>query len=164
VKIASHGKGGARMFFEPIESEVVAASLADLLAALGPDGLAADDPVYRRLYPAGYRDDPQAVESFRDLTEETLRTERQDRAEQCAADLAGARPHRRRSTVTVDAEGGRRWMQVLNDLRLALGTRLGIEEDDDYIDVDPDDPQARSYAIYTFLTGMQDALVRAVME
>jgi hypothetical protein len=49
---------------------------------------------------------------------------------------------------------------VLNDLRLALGTRLGITEDDDHVVERPDDPRV----VYYWLTGIQDAVVQALMR
>jgi hypothetical protein len=52
---------------------------------------------------------------------------------------------------------------VLNDLRLALGTRLGITEDDDP-DLDPVDPAAQSRVIYYWLTALQDSVVQGLMS
>jgi hypothetical protein len=68
----------------------------------------------------------------------------------------------RRTEVTLDADGAERWMRVLNDLRLTLGTQLNISEDDDY-ELDERDPQVQLRARYVWLTALQDALVRTVM-
>ena len=64
--------------------------------------------------------------------------------------------------VSVDGADGIRWLQVLNDVRLALGTRLGITEDEP--DVDPGAPEAEPRQLYYWLTALQDALVRAMMR
>ncbi|MCA1008811.1 DUF2017 domain-containing protein [Rhodococcus hoagii] len=72
---------------------------------------------------------------------------------------------------TVPAEGGKvvltpeqadAWLAGLNDVRLALGTNLGID-DDTPDEVDPDDPRAPHYDVYHWLTWMQDSLVQALI-
>jgi hypothetical protein len=64
--------------------------------------------------------------------------------------------------VILDGDGAERWMRVLNDLRLTLGTQLNISEDDDY-ELDEQDPQVHLRARYLWLTALQDALVTTVM-
>ena len=49
-------------------------------------------------------------------------------------------------------------MQSLNALRLVLGTRLDVGEDDDP-HVDPDDPDAPAWALYYFLSALVAELV-----
>jgi hypothetical protein len=151
-------RGAVRLQVEPVEGVLLVSLFDDLASALEEDVLAADDPVRRRLFPAGYRDDDQASAEFRSLTEASLRSERSERARECARELGGGV-----ADVDLDADGGQRWIQALNDLRLALGTRLEIGEDDDG-DIDPDDPEAQQRAIYYWLTGMQDSLVHALMR
>jgi hypothetical protein len=156
----SRGDGGIRVRLGAPEADTLASLVTDLVSALQPDGLAADDPVYRRLYPDGYQDNPEAADAFRSLTEQSLRDERLGRAEQCLAELAAGGSGRGKLDVTLDRSAAERWLQVLNDMRLAIGTRIGITEDDDF-DFRPDDPDAMPHAIYAYLTGVQDALVRA---
>jgi hypothetical protein len=160
VRITPHD-GGARVRFDAAEAAALSDLFAELITSLQPDGLAADDPVRVRLFPDGYRDDDEAAATFRDLTESTLRAERLHRAEQCGTELAAASAHRGRLELVLDADATQRWTQVLNDLRLALGTRLDISED--MPDVAADDPDAMQYAVYVFLTGIQDLLVHALM-
>src|SRR5690606_41096726 len=47
----------------------------------------------------------------------------------------------------VDEETLSSWMWALNDLRLVLGTRLDVSEDDDPMDIDPDDPLDRKSVV-----------------
>ncbi|MBM4605350.1 DUF2017 family protein [Rhodococcus hoagii] len=72
---------------------------------------------------------------------------------------------------TVPAEGGKvvltpeqadAWLAGLNDVRLALGTNLGIDSDTPD-EVDPEDPRAPHYDVYHWLTWMQDSLVQALI-
>ena len=156
----SRGDGGIRVRLGAPEADTLASLVADLVSALHPDGLDTSDPVYRRLYPDGYQDNPEAADAFRSLTEQSLREERLGRAEQCLAELAAAGSGRGKLDVTLDQAAAERWLRVLNDMRLAIGTRIGITEDDDF-DFRPDGPDAMPRAIYAYLTGAQDALVRA---
>jgi hypothetical protein len=150
------GRGSRlRLRLEPVEVELLAMLFEELDAVL--DG-AADDEVLRRLNPAGYRDDPEADADYRALTETSLRSERTDRMAACRADLAAGSGEIDLS----DPDVARRWIQVVNDLRLALGTRLGITEDDD-ADLDPAAPDAAAREVYHWLTAVQDSVVRSLM-
>lgn len=53
------------------------------------------------------------------------------------------------------------WLGVLNDLRLVLGTRLEITEDEP--DLDPAHPDAAAYAVYYWLTYLQGELVEQLL-
>ena len=52
------------------------------------------------------------------------------------------------------------WLTALNDLRLVLGTRLDVSEDD--LDVDPDDPEAPAHAVYHYLGMLLSEVVDAL--
>src|SRR4051812_11172775 len=152
---------GVVLRFERAEGELLVRLFGDTAEAMQPGALSAHDPVQQRLFPAAYREDPEAERNFRELTESALRHERIERAEQCTADVAAARPRRRGLEVALDAEAAQRWIRALNDVRLALGTRLEISEDDDH-NVDPADPEAGSRIAYLWLTAVQDGLVQAL--
>ncbi len=136
------------------------------LEALGLDplGLTEDaglpeDPALARLLPDAYRDDPDASSEFRRYTEKDLR----------AGKVAAAK------TVldTLPAGGGRIslseteaqvWLRALNDIRLALGVRLGVTEDvaAEMAWMSSDDPRFGVLAVYDWLSGTQESLVRAL--
>jgi hypothetical protein len=155
VKV-SRRHGRLRLRLEAAEVTLMSMLLDELDAVLEAEA-DPDDAVLQRLYPAAYRDDPDAETEFRSLTDTSLRTGRAERIAACRADLAGS------SDIELsDAEAGRRWIQVLNDVRLVLGTRLGITEDDDP-DLDPTDPAAQPWVIYYWLTAVQDSVVQGLM-
>jgi Domain of unknown function (DUF2017) len=52
---------------------------------------------------------------------------------------------------------------ALNDARLALGTRLGVTEDPEYESIADSDPDAGAYAVYGWLTWVQDDLVQVLL-
>ncbi|WP_043806675.1 oxidative stress transcriptional regulator AosR [Rhodococcus triatomae] len=72
---------------------------------------------------------------------------------------------------TVPVEGGKivltpeqaeQWLYGLNDIRLALGTTIGIDADTPD-ELDPDDPRAPHLDVYHWLTWMQDSLVQVLL-
>lgn len=152
----SRRHGRLRLRLEAEEQTLLSMLLDELDAVLEGDA-GADDAVLQRLHPAAYRDDPEAETEFRSLTESSLRTGRSERIAACRADLAVGT-----DIDLSDADAARRWIQVLNDVRLALGTRLGISEDDEP-DLDPTDPAAQPWVIYYWLTAVQDAVVQGLM-
>jgi uncharacterized protein DUF2017 len=154
VKVSTrHGR--LRLRLEPIEVDLLLSLLDQLEAVI--DAEAENDPVRARLFPSAYRDDPDAAAEYRSLTEETLTADRVDRIGSTRAELAQGGD----IDLTVH-EVSRRWIQVLNDLRLALGTRLGVTEDD-RPDFDPEGPDGQIRAIYHWLTAVQDSVVSALL-
>jgi Domain of unknown function (DUF2017) len=149
-------RGTIRIQLEDVESQLLDGLLDDLDNALTT--LPADDPVRQRLFPSGYRDDPRAEAEFRSLTESSLRESKSERVGVCRAQLPT-----RGGTVELDEEAAERWLTVLNDVRLGIGTRLDVREDDDPV-VDATDPQAQSRVIYHWLTALQDSIVHAAMR
>jgi hypothetical protein len=157
----THERGSVRVRLDAGEGDTLAALITDLTEALGPGVLAVDDPVAQRLFPAAY-DDADDAAGFRELTEDSLRDERIERAGQCLAELAASTPGRRHSELHLDRDAVERWIKVLNDLRLALGTRIGVSEDDQIGAGDL--RQAAGWAIYDYLTGVQDTFIRTLLD
>ena len=155
----SRRAGSVRLRLDAVEATVLGALLVDLADVMEADALEPDDEVRQRLFPSAYPADADAADEFKGMTENSLRIDRAQRARDCAAQLAesGADLH-------LDDESGDRWIRVLNDLRLTLGTRLGVTEDDMDRDTDDDDPDAQQWAVYHWLTGLQDLMVRALMR
>jgi Domain of unknown function (DUF2017) len=153
VKVRSR-RGLIRIDLDYAESDVLASYLDDLVTAL--DELPADDPVRRRMFPDGYRDDPDAAQEFRQLTEGSLRDTKIERIAQCRGELPEGG-----GQIELDAEGSERWLTVINDLRLQLGVRLDVTEDDDGV-IDPDAADAEDRVVYYWLTALQDSLVQVV--
>ena len=149
-------RGRVRINLEAVEAGLLATLFDDLSGAL--EVLPDDDPVRQRLFPSAYPEDEDAASEFRELTEDSLRAARVERIEQCRAELP---PAEGEGNVELDEEAAQRWLTVLNDLRLAIGTRLNVSEDDEP-GIDPADPDAQTRAIYHWLTALQDSLVHAV--
>jgi hypothetical protein len=149
-------RGRLLLRLDSAEIELLSLLLDELEAVL--DGATdPDDDVLNRLYPSAYRDDDEADVEYRSLTESTLRAERHERIEACRADL-----HAAGDVELTDADDARRWIQVINDLRLALGTRIGIQDDDQ--DADLTESAAPPRVIYYWLTDLQDSVVHELMR
>ncbi len=114
--------------------------------------LDADDPRVRRLYPAAYADDAEKEDEYRRLTHEELRSARLANVDAVEASV---------DATTLSEEQLTAWMQAINSLRLVLGTLLDITDDDQELGFDPDDPEARTQALYGYLGGLLDEIVDA---
>jgi hypothetical protein len=152
----AHNDRGPVLHLEPEEAQLLSLLFDELTALLGDDSSSNAD-VLHRLSPAAYRDDPDAEAEYRGLTAGSLRDERDGRIAACRDELASSD-----DVELADPDSARRWLQVLNDLRLALGTRLGVTQDAEP-DIDPDDPAAQPWIVYSWLTAVQDAVVHAVL-
>lgn len=147
-----------------------------------------EDPVLRRLFPDGYSD-PRFASDFRRFTEHGLRRLKTENARTVLAALDEAQPRSRdRRRVQLDADAALVWLRVFTDLRLALGTRLGITEDDtawvesgdeapppqaeaaaqrggnEPVDQDTRDQQRYVRDVYDWLSALQETLVGALQE
>lgn len=162
----SRRRGRIRLQLEPVEAGLLRNMFGELSDALDADAVMSDDPVWQRLHPAGYRDDDAAAAEFRRLTEAALDTERVARLAQCMDDLE--RCSVEGGLLELDGDGGERWLKALNDLRLALGTRLGVTEEDTLEPprgrTDQAENDGPGHEVYVWLTAVQDSLVHAVMR
>jgi hypothetical protein len=140
-----------------------------LLDFTGPT-TAPEDPVLARLFPAAYREDDDAAGEFRRYTETDLRSGKAANAGLVIDVLeeAGLPSELADDGLFIDVELDEAqavsWLKAFTDMRLALATRLGVEDDDeDYWDSLPDDdPRTHVHDIYDWLGFLQETLVRAL--
>ena len=118
-----------------------------------------DDPVLARLLPDAYRDDPDAAGEFRRFTESSLRSGKVE----CAKVLLDTLPESG-GKVRLTSQEAEAWLRSLNDVRLALGVRLGVTDDNDGLDedVELDDPRFAYVQVYQWLAYIQGSLVAAL--
>ncbi|GGQ50420.1 DUF2017 domain-containing protein [Streptomyces asoensis] len=153
--------------------------LAELFAE-GPSEPPAD-PVLRRLFPDAYTDpegtpgpqqaDEQKAHSaeFRRFTENDLRAGKRENAlavvrslDALAAEAAGEGG----AVLKLAPQESQQWLRALNDLRLAIGSRLEItdEDDTDLLYRLPDtDPRKPMVMAYLWLGGLQETLVTTLL-
>ncbi|SMF08191.1 DUF2017 domain-containing protein [Streptomyces sp. Amel2xC10] len=155
----------------------------DPLAELFADGPTEPpaDPVLRRLFPDAYTDpegtpgpkeaDEQQEHSaeFRRYTENDLRAGKRENAlavvrslDALALDASGDGG----AVLELTPQDSRQWLGALNDLRLAIGARLDIGDEDDtdvLYRLPDDDPRKPMVMAYLWLGGLQETLVTTLM-
>jgi len=146
---------------ELVAADMPTAGTDDLAALVGISDSAEepDDPVLARLLPDGYRDDPDAAREFRRFTESSLRSAKVESAQMLLETLpAGG------GRIRLRADQAEAWLRSLNDVRLAMGVRLGVTEDFHELiqDIGPDDARYGYAHIYDWLSILQASLVEAL--
>jgi len=123
------------------------------------------DPALDRIFPTANRQDEQVAAEFRRLTEEGLRARKSANLTTAIAALAELEDQK----VSLDHEQALALVVALNDVRLVLGERLGLEDDDDFALLEEqasalgeDDPTVYALAVYDFLTWLQETLTQAL--
>jgi hypothetical protein len=157
--------GAVVLTFLPAEVQVLQWVFDDLGRMLS--GESTYDAVTKRLFPRAYLD-PTAEESeaqwqemVHDELVETRLTAMAD-VVQSLDDAVRLRGRDEAREIVLDAERAERWLTVLNDARLAVGTALGISPEWDFAELDPEDPNFERHAVYAWMTELQSALVEAV--
>ncbi|CAL9305229.1 DUF2017 domain-containing protein [Streptomyces sp. SudanB66_2053] len=153
----------------------------DPLAELFADGPSEppSDPVLRRLFPDAYVDPegagrPEEAEEqrahsaeFRRYTENDLRAGKRDNALAVIRSLDGLRAAGEGGAVLeLTPQESQRWLGALNDLRLAIGARLEITDEDDsdlLFHLPDEDPRKPMVMAYLWLGGLQETLVSTLM-
>lgn len=185
--------GGAAVALDEVEISILRSLAVQLLELIGPgdepvegeDPLAAlfsegpseppTDPALARLFPEAYAG-PDADEQdeelrslsaeFRRFTENDLRSRKRDDAltvvrtdSLTAADDGGA-------VLKLTADDCQHWLGALNDLRLTIGTRLDVSDEDENGELYrlPDtDPRKPMVMAYLWLGALQETLVETLL-
>ncbi|WP_309082115.1 DUF2017 domain-containing protein [Zhihengliuella sp.] len=144
------------------------------LTGLSPEDFAASaggaavepprDPALRRLLPDAVKDDDAASAEFRGLTEHALRQSK-------TASLRAAKLALETSRLHLDDASAPRFAAALNDVRLVLAERLGIETEEDAERVHRLEDWAEAESVddylalvYNFVTWAQDSLMVALSD
>jgi hypothetical protein len=148
-RIEPAGNGAVKLRLPREEQALLLGLAAELRGGLDS---APDDPSLRRLFPSAY-DDEQDEQAYRELMGGALLDGRREAldvlTETVGSDLLTAN----------EADS---WLRALNDLRLALGTRLDVQEDSLLDGLDPNDPASSGLAVYAYLSWLQEQLVEAL--
>ncbi|MFF5333959.1 DUF2017 domain-containing protein [Streptomyces sp. NPDC013181] len=182
--------GGAAVALDEVEIAILRSLAVQLLELIGPgdepaegeDPLAAlftegpseppADPALARLFPEAYGDEDDELRAasaeFRRFTENDLRTRKRDDALAVVRTLDALAPAGEGAVLTLDADECRHWLGSLNDLRLTIGTRLEVTDEDDGEEGSlyrlPDsDPRKPMVMAYLWLGALQETLVETMM-
>jgi hypothetical protein len=120
-----------------------------------------EDEVLLRLLPNAYADQVDAAE-FRRYTESTLRAKKYGHSMSMRITLKSAID----GIIEVNHDGANDWLGAMNDIRLALGVRLKVEQTshEELELLAPDDPMRGVYAVYSWLGWLQESLIVALMD
>ncbi|NIJ05135.1 DUF2017 family protein [Frigoribacterium faeni] len=130
--------------------------LGDLVAQLVTvlEGGDANDPAVARLLPSAYPDDEEAAAEFRRFTSDDLTARKLANARRVLDDLAPPAAER------LDQAAQQSWLRTLTDLRLVLGSRLGVTADGP---APSDDPQVMvMHDVFDWLGYLQESLVQTL--
>ena len=134
---------------------------------------APEDPVLARLFPTAYPADERGRgASSAGSPRAPCATAR--RPPRSRSSTGSRRPGCRRSStedglmidVELDEPTAETWMRSFTDLRLALATRLGVEEGDEayWHALPDDDPRSQAHDIYEWVGYLQETLVEALSQ
>ena len=157
------------LFLEPLEIALLTTLIEQIISLLEPEesekskdplekivGIDSkttrpNDEVLLRLLPDAYQNDQEAADEFRRFTERSLREFKVRNAKHVLENLP--EPDQ---ISKIKAKDFQAWLTVLNDIRLALGTRIGIEND-----FEEDELEEKDHAqeIYSWLTWLQSNLL-----
>ncbi|MER5366085.1 DUF2017 domain-containing protein [Streptomyces sp. NPDC002722] len=183
--------GGAAVALDEVEIAILRSLAVQLLELIGPgdepaegaDPLAAlfaegpseppTDPALARLFPEAYGDQDTELRAasaeFRRFTENDLRARKRTDALVVVRTL---------DALTITGDGGavleltgdecRNWLGALNDLRLTIGTRLEVSDEDEgeagsLYRLPDSDPRKPMVMAYLWLGALQETLVETLM-
>ncbi|MER8084506.1 DUF2017 domain-containing protein [Streptomyces sp. NPDC058316] len=183
--------GGAAVALDDVEIAILRSLAVQLLELIGPGDEPADgedplaalfaegpsepptDPALARLFPEAYGDEDNELRAasaeFRRFTENDLRARKRDDALTVVRTL---------DALSVAEDGGavlklsgdecRHWLGALNDLRLTIGTRLEVSDDDEgeagsLYRLPDSDPRKPMVMAYLWLGALQETLVETLM-
>lgn len=119
----------------------------------------AEPDVVERLFPAA-SDDPKVAADFQELSTDSLAREKREAAETALGLLGGQGG----SELRLSEEEADAWLRLLTDLRLSIGTRIGVTEETMATDPDPEDPEDWPLAVLHYLGALQESLVGALSD
>ena len=147
--------GGVRLLLDDAETDVLRRVTGELRALIASE-VDATDPVLERLFPSAYEDEANE-QSYRALIGEDLVSYKLEALNAVSESLG-----KRESDITLDGDALAMWLASLTDLRLAIGTRLAVDEDTMSADIDPHDPNAQALSLLHWLGWIQEGLLRTI--
>jgi hypothetical protein len=152
------GSGAADLELDQAETHMLRQLTAEMRALLATDLDTADDPVLTRLYPDAY-EKPEDEADYRSLIGDDLEKHKLAALDTVSTALGDQVTAVRLSGDDVDA-----WLGCLTDLRLAIGTRLDIDEERMGAEISPDDPDAAALGVLHWLGWLTEEILRTVQE
>lgn len=148
-------KGSApRIRLRSHERELLQQLLAEMRVLLEAE-LPKVDPVTARLFPDAY-EDVADQDAYEELIGDQLRRDKLEAVQTVATALAGEGD----LDLRLSEQDAGTWLTVINDLRLAIGTRLDVTEEKMEREIDEADPEAQALSALHWLGWVQESLLR----
>ncbi len=153
--VKANGDGTYSLDLSDNERGLITTVVPQLRAMLADDP---HDETLIRLFPTARPDDPEAEAEYRNLVRGELVSKRLARLDM-VGDLAEA--------TVINREQLAAWTGSINDIRLVLGTRLDVSEDDppddepEPHDSDEENPESVVRSAYAYLGWLLEHLVEA---
>lgn len=146
--IESLDDGRFRLHLGELEREVISGVCRELRELLDSDP---EVQITWRLFPTAYLDDADQERFYQQMTRGSLVESR--------IEALGV-VERTADAEFLVADELADWMTAVNSVRLALGTALGIT--DENIEIGPDDPRIDTWAVYELLSYLLVSIVRTL--
>ncbi|HYY44043.1 MAG TPA: DUF2017 family protein [Actinomycetota bacterium] len=152
-----HLESAERMevFFEEHEADLLRGLLQELRALLDTD--MPGDAVRQRLFPRAYQEE-EDERSYRELVGDDL--ERRRKAAVIALQQRLGPSGAAHMSLTRDEADS--LLRILTDLRLAIGTRLGVTEEAMNDELDPSRPDAPAWTVLHWLGWVQESMLEKI--
>ena len=153
MRFHAASSAGVVMDLEAAEVQMLRQLISEMRMLLEADIPASDD-VLQRLFPDAY-DDEEEAKAYKELVGNELHAGKRQALDVAEATLANEEA----VSVELDEPQSQAWLTLLTDMRLAIGTRLGITEDLGTDDFDPEAPDAAAHQVLHWLGWMQESLL-----
>ena len=144
------------LHLEAHECDLLRQLLSEMKTLLQAD-LPRADEVTKRLFPDAF-DDERESENFRELVGDELRTMKLAAVNALADQISTDAP----AQIALTADAVPTLLAVLTDLRLAIGTRLGVTEETMTTEPDPSDPDGPALSVLHWLGWVQESVLAAI--
>jgi hypothetical protein len=151
-------RDGVRIDLADYEAELLLGLAGEMRTLLEAD-VPSVDPVKARLFPRAYEDADKQGNYERLIGNDLLSAKRNALRVVMESLEDGGPVH-----IELAGDGVDAWLSFLTDLRLAIGTRLEVDEDKMGADVDPDDPDAVAMSTLHWLGFIQGLILEELEE
>ena len=130
--------------------------LADEMSTLLEVDIGAD-PVNKRLFPDAYESESDSA-AFRELVGDELRSDKGKALEHLRSTIG----EEGEVAADLSEDEASSWLRVINDIRLAIGTRNDVTEETMGDEIDPEDPESAGLLVLHWLGWIQESMLKAL--
>jgi hypothetical protein len=159
VPTVTAGRSGElRVLLQDYEADVLRNLTGEMLALLKEEA-PGSDPVRARLFPEAF-EDADEERSYRDLVGDELRAAKLRNTAMVRTKLGPDGE----AELELSGEETEAWLALLTDMRLAIGTRLGVTEEMMSVEPDPKHPEVTALSVLHWLGWLQEASIEKVTQ